>query len=524
MIRFSLTILLVLILSSCQMPPSPVPVSTSTTEVFPSEIPTFTATTMPTATVIPTPTVIPTATTSPNTLEESAGALCEKSYSAPVVTKEFDVPYLGMSKTERDTVPAWRISNSIPHIFALSEESVHSIICSLETRRQVGIYTDGSAAFQLILNIRVLSWPDGAVVAAKTYESGPPPKTKVGFDGGYGSYPEGMSIKESILNQFEHPAFLYLPNKNIYSAAISPNGRSAALGISTNPSDVNNSYPSRIMLIDLQSLKTSIEWDVPASTLYDLAYSPDGDTIASGGNDSTVYFWNAQSGETLGMTTLPSNPQLIKYSPDGKFIGVMTSSNIYLIDANTMQINTSYPPTGTTFSFSPDSKFIYTNGGGFEITSGNTVFQFFDPAGLSPTIAPDGTVSFDTPDSIEGFTLSPDGTRGVSSSSAPVEDTGITEHVYYLSAWDMDAQERLSRTRFVSNFTFKIMGFSPDGKQLAVNNNGGEIWLLDTGTWQVLRILAGHTNPILELAFSPDSKKIISISSDETARVWSLEN
>jgi len=362
------------------------------------------------------------------------------------------------------------------------------------------------------------------VVAAKTYESGPPPKTKVGFGGGYGSYPEGMSIKESILNQFEHPTFLYLPNKNIYSVAISPNGRLAALGISTNLSDTNNTHPSKIMLIDLQSLKTSMEWDVSASALYDLAYSPDGDTIASGGNDSTVYFWNAQSGEILGMTTLPSNPQSIKYSPDGKLIGVMTSSNMYLIDADTMQINTSYPPTGTTFSFSPDGKIIYTNGGGFEIASGNTVFQFFDPAGLSPTIAPDGTVSFDTPDSIEGFTLSPDGTQGVSFSSAPAEDTGITEHVYYLSAWGMQAQERLSRIRFVSNFTFNILGFSPDGKQLAVNNNGGEIWLLDTSTWQVLRILAGHTNPILELAFSPDNKKIISISSDETVRVWSLEN
>src|SRR5688500_3192447 len=159
MMRFSLTILLVLILSSCQMTPSAVPVSKSTTEAFPTEIPTSTATAIPTATIIPTPTVIPTATTSPITLEESAGALCEKSYSAPVVTKEFEIPYLGMSKTERDTVPAWRISNGIPHIFALSEESVHSIICSLETRRQVGIYTDGSAAFQLILNIRILSWP-----------------------------------------------------------------------------------------------------------------------------------------------------------------------------------------------------------------------------------------------------------------------------------------------------------------------------------------------------------------------------
>jgi len=521
--RFNLIVLVVLILSSCQTTLPTEPTSTSTFEAPPTEALTSTATTIPTATITPTPTIIPTATTSPNSLEESAGALCEKAYSAPVQSKKIEMPYLGISKTERDTNPTWRVSNTIPHLFALSKESVHSIICSLETRRQVGSYTDGSAAFKLTRKIRVLSWPDGAVVASQTYESGPPPKTKVGFGGGYGTYPQGSNSNEWILDQFEHPNFLYFPNENIYSVAISPNGMSAALGISPDSSEAK-SASSRIILVDIQSLQTITEWDVHASSLYDIAYSPDGNVIASGGNDSNIYFWNSQTGEMLGMITLPSNPQLIKYSPDGKFIGIMTFSDMYLVDADSMQINTSYPAIGITFSFSPDSKIIYTNAGAFDTMTGNIIFQLIDPAAINPTIAPDGTVTFDTPDSIDGFSLSPDGTYAISSSSAPFEDAGMNEHVYYLSDWNMQTQERISRTRFVSNFSFSILGFSPDGKQLAVNTNGGEIWLLDTNTWQVTRILAGHTNPILELAFSPDSKKIISISSDRTVRVWSLEN
>lgn len=520
--RTLFSLFLFVILAACQTAPS---ATTPTNEPLLSTATSVpTSTSIPTATFTPTPTIIPTVTRSPSELEESAGALCEKSYSAPVVAGEFEVPYLGISKTERATVPAWKISNSIPHLFALSEESVRSIICSLETRRQVGIYTDGSAAFQLTLKIRILSWPDGTVVFSKTSESGPPPKTKAGFGGGYGSYPQGSSIKEWILEQFEHPTFLYYPNEKIYSVAISPDGDSAALGISPGSSNTDNTNPSRIVLVNLQNLQTITTWDVQASTLYDLAFSPDGNVLVSGGNDSTVYFWNVQTGAMLGMIPLPYNPSMIKYSHDGSLIGVMAFSDLYLIDTKSMQIRTSYPPMGTTFSFSPDDKIIYASGGGFELATGNTVFQFFDPMDIIPTIAPDGTITFDTPDSIDGFTLSPDGTQGVSSSSAPFEDTGITEHVYYLSAWDMQAQERLSRIRFVSDFVFNILGFSPDGKQLAVNSNGGEIWLLETNTWQVTRILVGHTNPVLELAFSPDGKKILSISSDETVRVWSLEN
>jgi WD40 repeat protein len=516
--RVLFVIFFAMILVACQTVAATTPTANPTKTLQPSKTPAPT----PTPTITPTPTTIPTATTSPKTLEESAGMLCEKAYSAPVESKPIRMPYLGMVKTERDTNPVWKMSHSIPHLFALSEDSVHSIICSLETRSKVGIYTDGSAAFRLTRIIRVLSWPEGTVIASKTYESGMPPKTKTGVGGGYGSYPPGMSVNEWILDQFDHPNFLYFPKENIYSVAMSPNGGLAALGISPDSSEANNTLQSRIMLVDLQSLQTVMEWDVHAGSLYDLTYSPDGNVIASAGRDSNVYLWDAKTGGMLGMITLPSNAEMIKYSPDGKFIGVMTFSEMHMIDSHSMQISASYPPIGLTFSFSPDGKIIYTNGGGFEAMTGNTIFQFYDPVDINPTIAPDGTISFDTPDSIDGFTLSQDGTYAVSYSSAPFEDTGITEHIYYLSVWDLKTQERLSRTRYVSNSLFNILGFSPDGKQLALNN-GTEIWLLDTSTWQVASILAGHTNPILDLAFSPDGKKIISLSTDRTVRVWSLE-
>ena len=41
--------------------------------------------------------------------------------------------------------------------------------------------------------------------------------------------------------------------------------------------------------------------------------------------------------------------------------------------------------------------------------------------------------------------------------------------------------------------------------------------------WQVLKVLEGHTGPVLAVAISTDGAKIVSGSEDKTMRVWSVE-
>ncbi len=65
--------------------------------------------------------------------------------------------------------------------------------------------------------------------------------------------------------------------------------------------------------------------------------------------------------------------------------------------------------------------------------------------------------------------------------------------------------------------------FSPDGSLLATSNftdwktrpagvqaNLSSIWLWDTKTWKVMRVLEGHSNSISSLAFSDDGQRLIS--------------
>jgi WD40 repeat protein len=75
------------------------------------------------------------------------------------------------------------------------------------------------------------------------------------------------------------------------------------------------------------------------------------------------------------------------------------------------------------------------------------------------------------------------------------------------------------------------LGFSPDGQVLAAGfgatgNYGGEydsvvkLWEVDSG--RELRLLKGHRNHVVALAFSPNGKTLATASYDRTVRLWSV--
>ncbi len=404
------TIILAAVIASCSTTPALIPSPSPITTPIPTA-------TISTSTVAPIPSFTPTATESPNVLEEQAAVLCEKAYSAQVQPQKAEAPVLGMYKTETRDDANWAVTYAIPHLFALSKESVRSVVCSLETRKQAGIYTDGSAGFRLTMHIRILSWPEGIVVASKIFESGDPPKTRTGFGAAYGSYPNGM-IRAWMLSQFDgyqNSDFLFWEDGLISSAlAVSPDEHSMAFAVSD--PDTASNKPSKITLIDPQTLQSQLTWVVPTSKINSLIYSPDGTYILSAGFDSKITFWDSQTGLEQNNIALPSSAYTIKYSPDGKFLAAASTNKLYLIDTLSNEILNSYPVSSTTFSFSPDGKIVYTDTESLNTMTGDVIRRYYDYAQWIPTVSLEGDVSFDTglPDSIHEFDLAPDGTYGVS--------------------------------------------------------------------------------------------------------------
>jgi WD40 repeat protein len=66
------------------------------------------------------------------------------------------------------------------------------------------------------------------------------------------------------------------------------------------------------------------------------------------------------------------------------------------------------------------------------------------------------------------------------------------------------------------------IAFAPDGKTIAWGTWEGPVHLVDRATGTELRQFTGHRGRVLGLAYTPDSKRLISGSEDSTALVWDV--
>ncbi|HLW66865.1 MAG TPA: protein kinase, partial [Gemmataceae bacterium] len=85
-----------------------------------------------------------------------------------------------------------------------------------------------------------------------------------------------------------------------------------------------------------------------------------------------------------------------------------------------------------------------------------------------------------------------------------------------------NAENGKQALQFSAGHRASSLAISPDGKRLAIGSPYPEncVSLWDTATGKIVATLRGHTNAIAALAFSPDSSRLASASTDQTARLW----
>ena len=236
--------------------------------------------------------------------------------------------------------------------------------------------------------------------------------------------------------------------------------------------------------------------------VWSLAWSPDSKIIASGGEDHQVKFWDIETGNCSRILPVESNfIWFLKFSPDGNQIAIATSEaevilwNIY---SNELKIFTEHTSDVHCVSFSRDGKYLASGSHDhtiklWDITSENSLQTFEGHSSL-----------------VYGVEISPDGKTLVSSS----QDKSI-------KLWDISSGE-CQITYTGHEYPVLGVGFTPDGQKIVSSSADKTIRLWDINSKKCLKVCYGHSEMIGSIDISPDGKTFASGSIDQTVRFWDI--
>jgi WD40 repeat protein len=232
-----------------------------------------------------------------------------------------------------------------------------------------------------------------------------------------------------------------------------------------------------------------------------LAFSPDGKTLVTGGENAGVRIWDTTTHQELAqLTGHTAGVFAIEFSPNGKIIATGASDqNVKLWDAATHQELATLKGHRAgvyAIAFAPDGKTIATGGD-------DKTVRLWDTATHQELAMLEGHEG-----GIYAIAFSPDGRTlafGGDGNTVELWDTGTRRQSFTLKG-----------------HTDGIYGiaFSPDGKMLATGSGDATVKLWDSVTHRELRALTGHTDGVSSVAFSPNGETLATGSDDGTAKLW----
>jgi WD40 repeat protein len=252
-------------------------------------------------------------------------------------------------------------------------------------------------------------------------------------------------------------------------------------------------------------------WDVPTSQavlttrahgeqVQSVVFGADGRRLASAGKGGVISFWDVRSGkaERVLQTGLP-DVHRIAFSPGGGMIASQSAEGVKVWDTTTGKLLREVLGSSNSVTFSPDAKRLAIP---FTVVAnpGEAGIPFF------------------------GGVKAQGGVRIVDASSGAVvaEMRSGTEVGPAPKAREtLGVGELLPATEIVN---FSDAAYSPDGRRLAVAASDGSVRLLDAGSLKEIGILRGHGSPVTSVVFSPDGQRLFSASMDQTIKVWDVEN
>jgi WD40 repeat protein len=238
--------------------------------------------------------------------------------------------------------------------------------------------------------------------------------------------------------------------------------------------------------------------------VFQLAWSPDGRTLATSALGGTITLWDTAT--RRARATTPRDPygvHMMAFSPDGRTLATVRGA-IRLWDPVTLRpLATLSGQFSSTIAYSPDSRTLAV-GTAHASASGGGIVQLWDLATRRRIAALDGRS-----DSVHAVAYSPSG-RILAAGGG--DGTVLV--------WD--AATRQPRATLTGH-TDRVVGitFTRDGRTMTTASRDGTVRLWDATSWRTQATLTGHRNGVSALALSPDGRTLVAGSTDG-AKLWDL--
>lgn len=248
----------------------------------------------------------------------------------------------------------------------------------------------------------------------------------------------------------------------------------------------------------------------PAGYPTGLAYAPNGNYFASGGDE--VILWTPSGQKFEEFTGFKNGVGALAFSPDSRYLfcgdggGYVHIYDIYDIQQKSVRHLKVHDGRVYSLAISSDGKYFATGSSREEVRiwdrDGNLQGEsHFYPKVYQP-VSPAYSLSF-----------TPDGERVIAAT---------TDSEKSLQIFDLKAQ-LVASIKINNSFQGGAIRFSKSGLWLAVTaNNTVELW--NWPTHKLVRVLKGHADFINGLAFTSDEQHLISAGHDATTRVWRVDN